>query len=232
MSDVLEFCFRPRCHYRPGDPEPHWFLDPHWPLYPCAEEERGPRPYCSCCGKPRWLAVDADEFVGRFVLDFSPRGIYIEPAGHFVSDGFRSQASDLDIFIIDRAGNPAAMLWDIRVHGERSIREQYDLPLPETCTFGPGTPCERGVCAVCGKENWSSAQLTPVLTIPGDLVFVCRHGHFQGEQCHPLTGMVENLTGPKMLDCLVAAPELFVPRLKWRWWGTPDVHWRCNSCAT
>jgi hypothetical protein len=75
------------------------------------------------------------------------------------------------------------------------------------------------VCWICGSTRWQ--ELTAVLTRPGDVVYVCRHGHFQGEQLHPFTGISEHLTGPKMLDSLVWAPELFVPRLKWRWWEMP-----------
>ena len=115
-------------------------------------------------------------------------------------------------------------LWDVRVRGENSTRQQYGLALPDTCTFGTLTPCERMVCAVCGNQKWAEAQLTPVLTKPGEVVWVCRHGHFQGESLDPYTGMVWHMTGPKMLEVLEWVPELVVPKLHDRWWGP----WRLN----
>jgi len=222
VSEIVEFCFHPKCHYRPGDPQPAWIYDPF------SDEDLWPRLYCPACGKPRWLNIKARDFTDfGLVLDVSPRGIYIEPAGHFVSDGFRSQASDVDIFLIDRYGNPVAWLWDIRVWGENSMRQQFGLALPDACTFGPLTPCEHMVCAVCGNQNWAEAQLTPVATRPGDIVWVCRHGHFQGENVDPYTGMVWHMTGPKTLEVLEWVPELVVPKLHDRWWGP----WRL-SCET
>jgi len=215
VDETIEFCALPKCHYRHCETGPHWFLDPF------IEEE--PRLFCPACGKPRWLVIKADEFSGRFSLDVEPRGVWIEPAGGFVSDGCRAQASDVSIEVRDSARNLVMQLWDIRVGGEKSVRERFNLPLPDTCTFGPMTPCERAVCAACGNESWATAELTPVLTQPGDIVWVCRHGHFDGQNANPMTGEVNYLTGPKMLDCLVWAPELFVPKLKWRWWGPPDI---------
>ena len=220
MSEIVEFCFRPRCHYRPGDPEPHWPLDPF------AEEEFWPRSYCPACGKPRWLAMDAGEFKQNFVLDVSPTGTYIEPAGHFVHDGFRAQASDVDIFLIDGAGNPAAWLWDIRVRGEMSVREQYHLMLPDACTFGPLTPCEATTCAVCGAMPKNNSELTVVMTQIGP-AWVCRHGHFQGTSIHALIGLPIEMTGPKMLEVLQWAPELVVPKWKHLWWGSLET----KECA-
>ena len=223
MNQIVEFCFMPECHYRYGDPGPHWIMDP---LGAFAEEEYRPHLYCPACGKPRWLAVTEEEFKSRFVLDVSPRGTYIEPAGHFVSDGFRSQASDVDIYLIDGAGNPAAWLWDIRVRGEMSIREQYNLELPDACTYGPLTPCEAMVCVVCGAMPKSPGeQLTVVMTHLGP-VWVCRHGHFQGTSIHAFVGLPVEMTGPKMLEVLEWVPELVVEKWKHLWWGAPDINMR------
>jgi len=141
MTEMIEFCFRPRCQYGPADPQPYWILDPF------GADEYNPPLYCPACGKPRWLSMTIDEFKTSFVLDVSPQGTYIEPAGHFVSDGFRSQASDVELSLMDRAGNPVAWLWDIRVDGEQSIREQFHLSPPDACTYGPLRPCEAMVCA-------------------------------------------------------------------------------------
>ena len=223
MGDVVEFCFHPKCHYRPGDPHPYWVLDPF------GAEEYRPNLYCPACGKPRWLSMTADEFKASFVLDVSPRGTYIEPAGHLVSDGFRAQASDVDIFLVDGSGNPAAWLWDIRVRGERSMREQFDLPLPDACTYGPLRPCEAMVCAVCGAMPKSAGEkLTVVLTHEG-LAWVCRHGHFQGISTHAFTGVPVEMTGPKRLEVLEWVPELVVEKWKHLWWWSPDVN--VGECA-
>jgi hypothetical protein len=227
MSGVVEFCFRPRCEYRYEDQPPYWFLDPF------GDEALHPRLYCPACGKPRWLAVDVNEFVERFSFDFEPRGVYVYPRQdpvYFLTT-FHSGLEDVQIEIRDKAHHLQALVWDLRMPGagEKSIREMYGLALPDACTFSATTPCERMVCAVCGNQNWAQAQLTPVMTRPGDIVWVCRHGHFQGQNVDPYTGSVWHMTGAKMLEVLVWAPELVVPMLKHRWWGAPGI-WGCD-CA-
>lgn len=228
MGEIIEFCFRPRCDYGRGDlgyPEPHWFLDPF------TEEERWPRLYCPACGKPRWLAMDADEFKDRLALHIEPQGTYIEPAGHLVSDGFRSQASDVYIGVIDGGGSEVAVIWDIRERGGVSIREQYHLELPNACTYGPLTPCEAMVCAVCGAMPKHNSELTVVMTQLAP-VWVCRHGHFQGTSIHAFVGLPVEMTGPKMLEVLQWVPELVVEKWKHLWWAGPGINMReYRNCA-
>ena len=79
----------------------------------------------------------------------------------------------------------------------------------------------RNKCAICGKE--AEFDQAWVLTRPGDLLSVCRHGHFSGEHIDDMTSMVWNMTGPIPLDSLIWAPELFVPKLKPRWWNAKEA---------
>ena len=74
----------------------------------------------------------------------------------------------------------------------------------------------RGACAICGAQD---NELVSVACVTGDIVKVCRHGHFQGEVMHPYSAhIITGMTGPKPLDSLRYFPEGFVPHLRRDLW--------------
>jgi len=215
--EVVEFCFRPKCDYSLHDIQPAWPMDPF--MLEC-----GPPLYCPACGKPRWLAIEAERFGQEFVVDADPTGTYIYATQiyHYPYTELHAQASDVIIFLKDKAGREVAYIWDIRVQGEMSMREQFHLELPDACTFGPLTPCEAMVCAVCGAMPTNPGELTVIKTKVAP-VWVCRHGHFWGRPVHAFQNIPIEMSGPKMVEILEWTPELVVHKWKHLWWYMPKV---------
>jgi len=71
-------------------------------------------------------------------------------------------------------------------------------------------------CSICGLKT---ADVVTVMAVTGDILRVCRHGHFQGQAIHPFAGIRTTMTGPKLLDSLLYFPEGFVPEMKQNLWA-------------
>ena len=85
-----------------------------------------------------------------------------------------------------------------------------------TGIFDDHEPMGYVTCSICGRR---ADDLVQVMTVTGDLLRVCRHGHFQGVNIHPFAGIRIHMTGPKMLDSLLYFPEGFVPSMKRDLWA-------------
>ena len=59
-------------------------------------------------------------------------------------------------------------------------------------------------CDVCHQP---SSDLVRVFTCVGEVVKICRHGHFEGEVIDAYTGMLLHMSGPRSIDALVWFPE-------------------------
>jgi len=71
-------------------------------------------------------------------------------------------------------------------------------------------------CSVCGDFR---SDHVPIWCVSGDIVLVCRHGHFEGTATNAWTGMPHEMTGDKSLDALIWFPEGYVPQLWDRFWN-------------
>ena len=75
-----------------------------------------------------------------------------------------------------------------------------------------------GRCDICGEWKIPHYYI-PVYCKTGDIVRVCKHGHFEGQAIHAFTNMPCEMTGDKSLDALIWFPEGYVPQLWDRFWN-------------